>query len=107
MFIELGGIILRFLLKIVRNFISIISSAPFWPDVDEADIGKNIRILKKYEWFQQYLENENFKELIVYDQDVRDRIGEFNSNRLKKESYQNQYEKKIRKILLKKVDSFA
>lgn len=106
-FINIGGIILRTLLKITRNFISIISFAPFWPDVTEEDIGKNMAILKKYEWFQKYLADDKFKKLIVYDSDVRNVIGEFNNNKIKRDSFHNKCEKKIRKVLLSKTNSFA
>lgn len=104
---KFGGIILRTLLKIIRNFISIISFAPFWPDVTEEDIGKNLAVLKTYEWFQKYLVDDKFHKLIVYDKDVRDVIGEFNSNKIKRYSFHNKCEKKIRKVLLSKINSFA
>ena len=98
---------MRILVRVLRNFISIISFAPFWPDVTEEDIGKNIEILKKYEWFQKYLADETFKELIVYDKDVRTVIGELNNHKIDRGSYRNRSEKKIRKVLLNKTSSFA
>lgn len=98
---------MKTVLRIVMNFISIISFAPFWPDVTEEDIGKNIEVLKKYEWFQKYLKNDTFKKLIIYDRDVRDVIGEFNSHKIIKDSYHYKCEKRLRKVLLNKANSFA
>lgn len=69
--------------------------------VDEEDIGRNIKHLKQHQWFQNYLSDEKFRELIVHHKDVRQCIGKFNSKKLKKQSYQKKYRKKLHKVLSK------
>lgn len=70
-------------------------------DITEEEIDKNIKILHKYQWFQEYLDNENYMKLIYENDDVRHIIGKLNIERMRKNFYQNKKRKKIYKALQK------
>jgi hypothetical protein len=74
----------------------------FTKDVTEEEIEKNIKFLKHYPWFQNYLDDEKFKNLINEHKDVRFIIGKLNIEKVKNKSgYHKKYQKKIHKVLLK------
>lgn len=75
--------------------------------VSEEDIGKNINRLKKYKWFKELLDNEEYQQLIIYDRDVRKVIGKFNNKKIDKRFFQNRYRKKLQSILQHKLNHFA
>ncbi|ALC91673.1 hypothetical protein AM500_19205 [Bacillus sp. FJAT-18017] len=79
---------------------------PFTKEVTEEEIERNIYFLKEYQWFQKYLDDDKFKNLIMEDEDVRFVIGTLNSKKMKKKTYYDKYQKKFQKILLKKLNSF-
>ncbi|WP_208586149.1 hypothetical protein [Gracilibacillus suaedae] len=83
----------------VLNLLSIITFSPLITEVTEMEIEKNIRELKKYQWFNNLLEDEQYSNLIIHDKDVRETIGRFNYKKIHSEAYQ----KKLHKILRKKV----
>ncbi|GGB49239.1 hypothetical protein GCM10011409_28550 [Lentibacillus populi] len=64
--------------------------------VNEEDIGRNLTHLKKHQWFQNYLNDEKYRELIIYNKNVRQTIGKFKT----KNSYNIRCEKKLHKVLL-------
>jgi len=68
----------------------------------EKKIERNLTILKEMEWFQKYLRNKEYKELIIYDGDVRKVIGKFRSTTLKKDPNHYRYQKKVHDIIMKK-----
>lgn len=70
-------------------------------DITEEEIEKNIKFLNKYDWFQSYLDNEEHRKLINENDDVRFVIGKMNIEKMKKESYRNNYKQKIEVILQK------
>ncbi|MBB5147288.1 hypothetical protein HNQ35_002506 [Cerasibacillus quisquiliarum] len=72
---------------------------------DEEDMSKNIRMLKKYGWFQELLQDGRARELIIHDWQVRQVIGKMNHKKFDRPFYQYRYEQKLRKILIKKLDS--
>lgn len=74
---------------------------------DEEDICSNINRLKKYKWFQDLLNNKNYKELIVYDKDVRKVIGKFSGNKIDSKFFQNIYRKKLHNTLHQKSNCVA
>lgn len=59
--------------------INLFAIVPLVSRTDEEDIRKNITDLKKYQWFQELLSNEEYKELIVHDSYVRKTIGKIQS----------------------------
>lgn len=71
-------------------------------EVTVDEIEKNINFLKEYQWFQKYLENDKFENLIMNDKDVRFAIGKLNSEKMKKNAYYKKHQIKIQKVLLKK-----
>ena len=70
-------------------------------DVTEEEIEKNIKFLRRYEWFQSYFINEEYRKLIAERDDVRFIIGKINIEKMKRNSYQNKYKKKLEVILQK------
>ena len=68
-------------------------------DVTDEEIEKNIKFLNKYDWFQSYLDNEEYRKLINENEDVRFIIGKINIEKMKRNSYRNKYKKKIEVIL--------
>ncbi|MFD1336267.1 hypothetical protein ACFQ4N_11945 [Oceanobacillus iheyensis] len=70
--------------------------------VNEEDIGRNSSHLKKYKWFQELLNDKEYKQLIVHDKDVRAAIGKFDSKKIDKKLFQNRYRKKLQNIIQKK-----
>ena len=73
-------------------------------DVTEEEIEKNINFLKEYQWFQKYLDNDKFENLIMNDKDVRFAIGKLNSEKMKKNAYYKKHQIKIQKVLLEKTN---
>ena len=71
-------------------------------DVTEEEIEKNINFLKEYQWFQKYLDNDKFENLIMIDKDVRFAIGKLNSEKMEKNAYYKKHQIQIQKVLLKK-----
>lgn len=70
--------------------------------VREEDIEKNLRYLKKYTWFQNYLQDRTYKALIIYDPHVRKVIGKFKSKKFTSDSYQIRCQRKLHNILVKR-----
>ena len=68
---------------------------------DEEDVSRNIRALKKYEWFEGYYENEQYKQLIIHNRKVRMKLGNFNTKKVENSKYQSFYKNKIDKVLRK------
>lgn len=75
--------------------------------VKEEDIGRNINHLKKYKWFQDLLNNQEHKQLIIHDKDVRRVIGTFDSKKMDKNFFQDRYRKKIQNIIQQKSNSLV
>ena len=71
-------------------------------DVTEEEIEKNIKFLKEYQWFQNYLNDVQFEYLIKEHKDVRYIIGNLNIEKMKnKIGYHKKHQMKIHKSLLK------
>lgn len=70
-------------------------------DITKKEIDKNIKFLHKYQWFQEYLDNENYMKLIYENDDIRHIIGKLNIDRMGNNFYQNRKRKKIYKALQK------
>ncbi|MFC4025495.1 hypothetical protein ACFOUV_17060 [Oceanobacillus longus] len=87
-------------------FVNIGGFLPFLK-VDEEDIGRNIKHLKRQQWFQNYLNDEKYRGLIIHNRDVRQVIGNFKSSKLDRESYQERCQEKLHKILFNKLNNIA
>ena len=102
---------MKFLLYIsVLGLIVFINLGLFIPSllaVSEEEIGKNINRLKKHKWFQELLDNKEYKQLITLDKDVRKIIGKFNDKQIDKKFSQIKYRKKLQNILQRKLNNFA
>ncbi len=68
--------------------------------INEEDIGRNLNHLKKHHWFQSYLNDEVYRELIIHDKGVREAIGKFKSNKLSRDSYQRKCQKRLQKVFV-------
>jgi hypothetical protein len=68
----------------------------FMKDITDEEINKNIEFLKRYDWFKELLENNEYKKLINDNDNVRYVIGKINIEKMKKITYQNKYRKKIK-----------
>lgn len=97
-------ILIAAVVLIVVNWFTI---APLFPRVDEEDIGKNISDLKKRQWFKSLLNNEEYRELIIHDNEVRKTIGKFNNNKLDKKFFKAKYQKKLQNLLQKKTNQLV
>lgn len=80
-------------------FTSIAGYLPSLLKVDEEDIEKNMTLLKKRQWFQNYLQQEMYRELFIYNKQVRNTIGKFNIKKLKKDSFPKKYQVRLEKAL--------
>ena len=67
--------------------------------VDEEDITTNIRLLKKYEWYNEYSKKEKYKQILIHDIKVRKKIGRLNSKRIANPKYETYYKNKIDNFL--------
>lgn len=70
---------------------------------DEGDITKNIRELNKQSWYVKLKENNEIREKIIYDKDVRQMIGRFHFRKLSQPAYQIKCQGKLTLILSKKL----
>lgn len=61
---------------------SLLSFVGLVPRTTEEDIEKNIKHFKKQQWFQYFLNNKEYKELIIHDAKVRRAIGKMKNNRI-------------------------
>lgn len=52
------------------------------PRTTEEDIRKNLKYLNKHQRFQYFLNNKEYKELIIHDAKVQRTIGKMKSNRI-------------------------
>lgn len=70
--------------------------------VDEEDIGRNMNQLKKYEWFNALLDQEEYRHFIIHDRDVRNTIGKLKTKNIDRKYFQHSYRKRLEKLLQKK-----
>lgn len=75
---------------------------PFRKHITEDEITKNIKSLKKTEWFPNYLDNYSYKQFIIHDREMRTAIGKFNAKKLNKNPNRKKYKRKIDRILQSK-----
>lgn len=70
---------------------------------DEEQITKNIKKIKKRNWYKVLLENDEYRKLIIYNKDVRTVIGRFKTEKLNQQNYQMKCQRKLEAILNKKM----
>ncbi|MCZ2258143.1 hypothetical protein [Sporosarcina sp. G11-34] len=91
------------LLELIGSMGTLIFSS--MKDVTEGEINKNIEFLKKYEWFQAYIDNVQRNKLIKENDQVRHVIGKINIEKMWRNSYQNKYRKKLEVMLQKQTNN--
>ena len=88
------------LLELLGSISTIIFS--FIKAATEEEIEENIKFLKEYHWFQNYLDDDTFNKLIKEHEDVRRVIGNINNEKMKtKARYYKKTQKRIHNVLLK------
>ena len=70
---------------------------------DKEDISKNIRTLKRYEWFNAYAQHEQYAQLIIHHPKIRKMLGSLHTKRVANPKYQAYYKKKIDNVLNKQL----
>ncbi|MBB4823243.1 hypothetical protein HNO89_000461 [Sporosarcina luteola] len=85
---------------IILDLLNFAAYIPFLR-VDEQEIGRNIQQLKRHQWFQDFLNDEQYRKLIIHNKDVRQTIGKFKTSKLSKDAYNSKCQKKLSKVLLK------
>ena len=88
-------------------FLGVLNFAVYLPFLkpSEADISRNIATLKKYEWYKDYYQNEQYTHLIIHNKKVRKVLGSLNNTRIANPKYQSFYKKKIDKVLRKQLNT--
>ncbi|MBM7586546.1 tmRNA-binding protein [Bacillus pakistanensis] len=87
-------------MAILIDLLNLIVYLPF-RKVQQEDIVRNINHLTKYEWFQNFIKEEQYRKLIIHDKDVRKLIGKFNNKKMERNSYRLKCQEKLYRILLK------
>jgi|SRR5690625_733420 len=98
--VNLENLFLLFIFALII-YVNIGDFLPFLK-TNEEDIGRNLNHLKKHDWFQKYLNEERYRELIIHDQVVRKTIGKCNSSKLHRDSYQRKCQERLEKVLVQK-----
>lgn len=86
------------MLWITIETLNIAAYLPFLA-VDEEDISKNMRQLKKYHWFQILLNNDKYREQIIHNHKVRQTIGRMNTQKLYKKTYNAKCQNRLHSML--------
>lgn len=89
-------------MSLLFDVLELIFSFSFAKKVTEDDITENMNYLRKTDWFQTYLENDRFRHVLIYDQDVRDYIGKLKIQKLNKQRYSYRTQRKLHTLLIKK-----
>lgn len=75
-----------------------------YPDIDEHDISRNIKLLKQTDWFKSLLEDEATREVIVHNAKVRYEIGHINSKKLERQLNNVVYQRKLEDRLMSVIE---
>ncbi|CAM3179905.1 hypothetical protein FITA111629_08315 [Filibacter tadaridae] len=96
-------------LWILLDAFNILTLGWFVRQVTEDEIVRNVRFLKEEEsvWYQERFANGKFRKLIIHDWEVRTMIGQFEPEKMKKLSYLTRQQKRIDRILIKKVNALV
>jgi len=70
---------------------------------NEDDIQHNMEQLRKTEWFQQYLKQQPYRDLLIFDEDVRKAIGKLPNKKLAKAPQRQAYQRVVTKALQQKI----
>lgn len=88
---------------ILAEVLSLVIDFRLFKEVGEEDIERNIRLLKKHDWFQDFLKDDAYRKLIINDQDVRRVIGTFKIKKLEQQYYLEKCHDRLDKVLAKKI----
>src|SRR5690625_2949741 len=68
---------------------------------DENDIVRNIKHLKEKQWFNKFLKDPVFKDLIIHNEKIRRTSGRVKTCNIRQYSYNIRFENRLRRALLK------
>ncbi|AYB38941.1 hypothetical protein [Brevibacillus laterosporus] len=89
-------------MPLILDFLNLLMYVPFLKP-DEEQITKNIKKIRKCNWYKVLLENDEYRKLIIYNTDVRTVIGRFKTEKLNQQNYQMKCQRKLEAILNKKM----
>lgn len=89
------------LVGIVIDILNLLSYLPFLKP-DEKDVENNVKQLSRYDWFQNLLDHEEYRNLIIHDRHVRKQIGSFSRKKMHCKTYIANCHMKLLNILLSK-----
>ncbi|MGN7410050.1 hypothetical protein [Sporosarcina sp. SAFN-010] len=87
------------IIELISNISTIIFS--FLKEITEEEIEKNIAYIKREEWFQAYLKDDKYNELIFNNIKVRHIIGTFNIKKMSRSRYHRKHQKRIERAMVK------
>ncbi|AIF65584.1 hypothetical protein GZ22_02250 [Terribacillus saccharophilus] len=87
---------------ILLDVFSILMLSSISGSYSEDDTQHNIENLKKTDWFQQYLKQQPYRDLLISDKDVRKVIGRLNNKKLAKNPQREAYQRIVTKALQQK-----
>ena len=78
------------IMTVIALLIIILSIYPYISTlriVSPEAIDENMKKLKQESWFKQYLNDDQYRELIIHNKEVRKEIGRLHTNKLNKKTY--------------------
>lgn len=87
--------------ELLTELVGVMIDFHFFKQVTEEDINRNITKLKQYSWFQDLLQNAEYREWITSNKKVRHTIGKFKTKNLDKDWYNARCEEKLMRVLRK------
>lgn len=88
---------------ILLDVFSILMLSSISGSYSEDDTQHNIEHLKKTDWFQKYLKQQPYRDLLIFDKDVRKVIGRLNNKKLAKNPQREAYQRIVTKVLKRKI----
>ncbi len=81
------------IIELIGNISIMILS--FIKEITEEEIDKNLSFLVQENWFQTYLEDDNYNDLIFNNSKVRHVIGTLNFEKMPRSRYYRKHQKRI------------
>jgi hypothetical protein len=88
---------------ILLDVFSILMLSSISGSFSEDDTQHNIEQLRKTDWFQKYLNQQPYRDLLIFDKDVRKVIGRLNNKKLAKNPQRQAYQHIVTKVLQRKI----
>ncbi|GAA5417340.1 hypothetical protein Pryu01_02403 [Paraliobacillus ryukyuensis] len=85
------------MLDIIFEILSIFISGT--SKVNEQAIAKNIKVLKRYPWFEDLLKEQRNRDKIIFNKKIRNIIGRCKTNKLNNDRYQVKFQYRLLRAL--------